>query len=66
MEKYAHLTPILCGDLNATLKKSRNNNHDKMLKDFIHEMNLVNTTPETDQDTSFITVENLHHRSITC
>jgi len=53
MEKYAHLTPILCGDLNATLKKSRNNNHDKMLKDFIHEMNLVNTTPETDQDTFF-------------
>lgn len=53
IEKYDHLKPILCGDLNATLKNSRNNSHDKMLKDFILEMNLVNIMPETDQDTFF-------------
>ena len=34
---------ILCGDFNATLLPERNNPHDKMLKDFVRENDLVNT-----------------------
>ncbi|CAG2195738.1 unnamed protein product [Mytilus edulis] len=51
-EKYSDLTHILCGDLNGTLKTSRKNPHDKLLRAFKTQGKWINKGNHLDNDTS--------------
>ncbi|VDI12732.1 Hypothetical predicted protein [Mytilus galloprovincialis] len=57
-EKYSDLTHILCGDLNGTLKTSRKNPHDKLLRAFKTQGKWINKGNHLDSDTFF------HHNGL--
>ncbi|CAC5360623.1 unnamed protein product [Mytilus coruscus] len=57
-EKYSELTHILFGDLNGTLKPSKKNPHDKLLRTFQTQGKWINKGKHLDNDTFF------HHNGL--